>query len=69
MDYGSGPYTVTILAGQTNATFDVPIIDDMILENNEDFMLIIDNTTLPNNVTRGDPGEATVNIVDNDRKL
>ena len=58
-----------IPAGQTNATFDVPIIDDMILENNEDFMLIIDETTLPDDVTRGDPGEATVNIVDNDRKL
>ena len=58
-----------IPAGQTNATFYVPIIDDMILENNEDFMLIIDETTLPDDVTRGDPGEATVNIVDNDRKL
>ena len=69
MDYGSGPYIVMIPAGQTKATFDVPIIDDMILENNEDFMLIIDETTLPDNVTRGDPGEATVNIVDNDRKL
>ena len=69
MDYGSGPYIVMIPAGQTIATFDVPIIDDMILENNEDFMLIIDETTLPDNVTRGDPGEATVNIVDNDRKL
>ena len=58
-----------IPAGQTNATFDVPIIDDMILENNEHFMLIIDETTLPDDVTRGDPGEATVNIVDIDRKL
>ena len=67
MDYTSGPYTVTFAAGQTTATFNVPITDDMILEGNENFMLTI-NQTLPDGVTRGTPSEATVNIVDNDRK-
>jgi len=52
----------------TSATFDVPITNDNIYEGNEDFMLTIDETTLPPNVRRGDPGEATVTIVDNDRK-
>ena len=68
MDYTSGPYTVTFAAGQTTATFNVPITDDMILEGNENFMLTI-NQTLPDGVTRGTPSEATVTIVDNDGKL
>ena len=32
MDYDSGPYTVTFPAGQTIATFNVPINDDVILD-------------------------------------
>ena len=68
MDYDSGPYTVTIPAGQTTATFNVPINDDMILEIDEDFMLTIDGPSLPTGVTRGNPDEATVTIVDDDRK-
>ena len=68
MDYTSGPYTVTIPAGSTTATFNVPITDDMILEGEENFMLTID-PSLPDGVTRGTPSEATVTIVDNDCKL
>ena len=68
MDYTSGPYTVTFPAGQTTATFNVPINDDDILEGNENFMLAINETTLPDDVTHGNPGEATVTIVDDDRK-
>ena len=69
MDYDSGPYTVTIPAGQTTATFDIPITDDMILEGNENFMLTINGASLPNGVTPGNPDEATVTIVDDDCKL
>ena len=68
MDYTSGPYTVMFAPGQTTATFNVPITNDMILEGNEDFMLTINSSSLPDNVTRGNPGEATVTIVDDDRK-
>ena len=68
MDYTSGPYTVTFPAGQTNVTLNIPINNDMILEIDEIFMLTIDET-LPDGVTRGDPFEATVNIVDDDCKL
>ena len=69
MDYGSGPYVVTIPAGMTMFPFDIPIINDDIYEGVEDFMITIDPATLPDNVTVGTPGEATVNIVDDDSKL
>ena len=39
----------------------------MILEGDENFMLTI-NQTLPDGITRGTPSEATVTIVDDDRK-
>ena len=68
MDYTSGVYTVTFPAGETTATFNVPITDDMILEVSENFRLTINETSLPGDVTRGTPGEATVTIVDNDRE-
>ena len=69
MDYNSGPYTVTIPAGSTTATFNIPITNDMIREGNENFTLTINGTALPDRVTPGDPDEATVTIVDNDGKL
>ena len=53
----------------TSVAFDVPINDDNIYEGSEDFMITIDPSTLPDNVTVGDPGEATVNIQDDDSKL
>jgi len=66
VDYNSGPYTVTFVAGQTCIPFDVPINDDNILENTEMFTLTIDSSTLPNHFTVGDPGQATVSIMDSD---
>ena len=68
MDYTSGPYTVTFPAGVTMVAFDVPITDDMVLEVSENFMLTINETSLPDGITRGTPPEATVTIVDDDRK-
>ena len=41
----------------------------MAYKGNEDFMLTIDETSLPNGITPGNPDEAIVTIVDNDRKL
>ena len=69
MDYGSGPYVVTIPAGMTMFPFDIPINDDEIYEGDEDFMITIDPSTLPTDVSVGDPGEATVTIVDDDSEL
>ena len=68
MDYTSGPYAVTFPAGQTTATFNVPITDDMILEGDDSFTLTINETSLPTNVIRGIFGEATVTIVNDDGK-
>ena len=69
MDYISGPYTVLFSAGQTHVSFSVAILDDIILEGNENFTLIINPFTLSNNVIVGNPGQAIVTIVDNDGKL
>ena len=68
MDYDSGPYAVTIPAGVTSVTFNISIYNDDTLEPNEDFMLTIDDSLLPTGVTGGTHGEATVTIMDNDRK-
>ena len=48
--------------------FDVSINDDMILENDEKFTLVIDSTRLPENVTVGNPDTAVVIIVNDDGK-
>ena len=66
MDYTSGPYTVTFLAGQTTVPFNIPINDDDILEGNANFMLTVSSSSLPDGVTHGTPSQATVIIMDND---
>ena len=68
MDYVSGPYTVTFYAGTTRVPFDISINNDNIYEGNEDFTLNIDPPSPPNGGTVGNPGQATVTIVDNDCK-
>ena len=68
VDYDSGPYTITFTAGNTSASINIPINDDNILEDDEDFMVTIMTGPLPDGVTHGNPGSATVNILDNDRK-
>ena len=66
VDYDSGPYTVTIPAGDIRMPFNVPINDDDILEEDEDFTLIIMRGSLPNGVTRDGAGQSTVTIVDDE---
>ena len=68
VDYGSGLYEVTFTAGTTEASVNVSLNDDDICESNENFMITINPTSLPNNITIGDPGRVTVIIVDNDCK-
>ena len=63
-DYHSGPYTVTIPAGDNDVTFSVTITDDDIREMSETFNLIIDPSSLPNGVTSSN--NATVTIMDQD---
>ena len=67
MDYGSGPYPVTVPAeNTTNIPFDVKINNDNILEGNKTFRITINATSLPGCVNRANPYEATVTIVDDD---
>ena len=52
----------------TTATLNIAINDDNTLEPDENFILAFNEISLPTGVTYGTPGEATVTIVDNDRK-
>ena len=67
MDYTSGPYSVTFFAGVTSVPLNIPINDDNIFENLEWFYVTINS--LPTSVMFGNPDQARVEIVDNDRKL
>ena len=69
MDYGPGPYQVTIPAGNISVTFDVKIYDDNILEANETFSLTINVSSLPGCIDYAVPYQATVMIVDDDGKF
>jgi len=64
VDYDSGPYTVTFPAGETSATFKIPINDDNVLENTEYFSLSIIFQSLPTSVN-AIPSQATVIIAGN----
>ena len=68
IDYVSGPYIVIFPIGVTRALFSVPIIDDDEYEANEYFILTIDPSSLPSNVTIGNPGQVIVTILHNDCK-
>ena len=69
MDYHSGPYTVKFPTGVATTTFNISINNDNVLEDNENFTLTINSSSLPGNVTVGNPGEATVTIVDDGRHV
>ena len=68
VDYSSGPYIVQFDAGVTRMSFNVPIINDVLLESNETFTLSINQISLPESVTLVDPDQTTVTIVANDCK-
>ena len=69
VDYSSGPYTVQFDVGVTNVPLAVLINNDVILEDNETFIVNINEFSLPTSVTVGDYGQSTVTITANDRKL
>ena len=66
-NYTSRQYSVRISAGTTRASIYVPIINDL-LEYNEEFDLIINQSSLPFNVNVGSTYQTTVMIVDDDGK-
>ena len=69
MDYTSGTYSVTFLAGTTGVALNIPIINNNKLDKNESFNLTINSSSLPIGAMVGYPGLATVTIVDFDGKL
>ena len=52
----------------TVALLSVPINDDDTFEGNENFILTIDSSSLPTDVTVSNPDYATVTIIENDGK-
>ena len=62
-------FTVEFNAGVMRALFNVSISNDNILEGSESFNLIIDSSSLPNEVTITNPNQTTVTIVDDDGML
>ena len=69
VDYESGPYSVSISAGETTSVpLSIPINDDDILEGNEEFHLSFNLSLLPNYVNVTNPKNATVIIMDDDGK-
>ena len=58
-------YTATFFAGETTVSFDVQIIDDDLIENDEILQFMILPDLLPNNVGSGIPNNmATLIIID-----
>ena len=63
-DYTSGPYSVSIPAGQLENFFSISIHDDYQKEDHENFTVNIDQSSLPCRITVVNPSEAVVNIED-----
>ena len=63
-DYGSGSYQVTFIAGETIGSFDVPITNDNVVEDDETIYLTIQSTSLPNRVSVTNPSQANITIMD-----
>lgn len=67
-DYASGPFCVSIKKGDVNVSFDIEIIDDKILENDETFTLTIDSSGFPNGFKLKWPYTSTVTILEDECK-
>ena len=59
---------MTIAAGRISGPFDISINDDNVSEENEEFLLTIDQSSSLNGVIIGSPNVAVVKISDNDGK-
>ena len=67
MDYRIFRRNVTFRAGSTRAEYlGSQAVDDGLVELDESFYLIIDNSSLPVGVSLGDPYQTRIIIVDDD---
>jgi hypothetical protein len=62
-DYTAQTATLTIPAGQTSASFTIPIINDALGESAETIVLSLSG---PNGAALGSPASATLSIIDDD---
>ena len=67
-DYDFEPQIVEFSVGMTRIPLNLSINDDDILERNETFILAVNTSSLPKDVTVDNDGQVTVTIVDDDRK-
>ncbi|MEL6232557.1 MAG: DUF4347 domain-containing protein [Cyanobacteria bacterium J06627_3] len=65
-DYTATSGILTFTAGQTSQTIDVPIRDDIAVENNETFSVTLSN---PTGAALGSQTTSTITILDNDLEL
>ncbi|MHC5916738.1 MAG: putative Ig domain-containing protein, partial [Nostoc sp.] len=63
-DYNNNPLTIAFAAGQTSQTFNIPIVNDSLIEGNETLSLSLTNPT--GNASIGTQSTAVLTIVDND---
>ena len=68
-DYTMGLYNVTFSAVTTESFIDIPLCNDIVLEDNETFRITIVSDSLHDNVTSSNPNQVSVRITDNDRKF
>ena len=68
VDYETEPYVFTIFPGMTSTAVNITIMSDNILEENEDFYLTINSSSLPNDITTGNPFQARITILNDDCK-
>ena len=69
IDYTFKSHNVKFPAGVTTVSFSIPINNDNIVEDNEEFQLIINTDSLPNGIVTGNPSKATVVIKNDDSKF
>jgi len=67
-DYSPGPYGVTFHSNQIEALFNISITSNNLLERDKIFLLTIGSSSLPDAVSTGHLGAATVLIQDDDRE-
>ena len=64
-----GLRNITFSTMVIESSITIPVCNDIVLEDNETFHLMIVSDSLHANVTSGNPNQVMVTIVDNDRKL
>ena len=68
-DYGSGPFNITVSAGEVSASYNLSIIDNNIFEASESFALTINSSSLPSRISIQSGCVLMITIVDDDSKL